>query len=63
MKCISTILMLILLTPNIVSAEQPIQDLKEKVKLTTDVMVLATMHLRATKESLNKDSLAPLYQN
>jgi len=60
MKCISTILMFVLLSPNIVSAEQPIQDLKEKVKLTTDVMVLATVHLRATKESLNKDSLAPI---
>jgi len=60
MKYIPTILMLALLSPNIVSAEQPIQGLKEKVKLTTDVMVLATVHLRATKEPLHKDSLAPI---
>jgi len=60
MRFIFTILIAVLLSPNMVYAKQPIQDVKEKVKLTTDVMVLATTHLRSTKTPLDSESLTPI---
>lgn len=54
---------LILMVGGLISSvhgSQPIQGLRQKVKLPTDVMVLGTMHLAVIQEPLSEDSLSSL---